>query len=187
MLGVPRSVAAVIWMVVAHIQFVGIAAYSADWNHYTWWYQATYTVYALLSILNFDRYYFFFFQCLAIQVIFAVLLMSFVNCVVFETAYHDAGPAKYIGGDFGLHYLPNLVALALVDTTTLCTDSVQVTKQVWCALGLFLTWAYFHNPWDVYGCSLSPWFVIILPWMLTVFLNMSILYVLNVLEAKKDS
>lgn len=62
MLGVPRNVAAAIWMGVVVTGFVGIAAYSADWDHFTWWFQATFTVVGLVAIVGLDAYIFFFFQ-----------------------------------------------------------------------------------------------------------------------------
>ena len=62
MLGVPRNVVAAIWMGVVVMGFVGIAAYSADWDHFTWWFQATFTVVGLLAIVGLDAYIFFFFQ-----------------------------------------------------------------------------------------------------------------------------
>lgn len=135
--------------------FVGIAAYSADWDHFTWWFQATFTVVGLLAIVGLDAYIFFFFQvhsprvlraaflrivltsqqCLAIQVVSSVILMSVVDCGVFEDAYTALETEEYAGGDFALHYLPNIIALALVDPSTLVTDPESIKIQAWAALG----------------------------------------------------
>ena len=63
-----RNVAAVIWTVFLHLGFVEIAAYSADWNHYTAWYQASFTTFAFFAIFQLDVYYGFFYLCLSVQV-----------------------------------------------------------------------------------------------------------------------
>jgi len=80
-----ERVAAALWAVLAHTGTISIASYSADWNHYTWWSQATFTTYALMAILGLDSYYFWFFESLQIQVITAVALMSYTNCDVSQS------------------------------------------------------------------------------------------------------
>ena len=61
--------------------------------------------------------------------------MSVVDCGVFEDAYTALETEEYAGGDFALHYLPNIIALALVDPSTLVTDPESIKIQAWAALG----------------------------------------------------
>lgn len=178
MLGIPRTTAAIVWTVVNIVTTVGIAAYSADWDHFTWWYQATFCTVALLAIVGLDAYLFFFFQGLSLQVISAVILMSIVDCTVFEEAYKKLYSPQYLSGDFAMHYAPSLIALALVDTKTLCVDPVQVRAQIWCSLAVFLNWAFFHNPWEVYGCNLPEYIVVAVPWALTAVFDITVSYLL---------
>lgn len=74
----------------------------ADFEHFTWWSLASFAVYSQLAVAGYDAPFFWLFQCLQLQVVFAVLLMAFVDCDVFETAFDENGALVYIVGNFGV-------------------------------------------------------------------------------------
>jgi hypothetical protein len=74
----------------------------ADFQHFTWWSLASFAVYSQLAVAGYDVPFFWLFQCLQLQVVFAVLLMAFVDCDVFETAFDNNGALVYIVGNFAV-------------------------------------------------------------------------------------
>ena len=50
------------WTTIANVGVIGMAAYGADFDHYTWWSQATFTTFAILGVIGLETQYFFFFQ-----------------------------------------------------------------------------------------------------------------------------
>lgn len=185
MLGISDETVSAFWMAMVHVGVVAIAAYSADWDHFTWWFQATFTVYAILGVVGVEVYYFFFFQSLQLQIISAVLLMSLANCEVFEEAYSNLKPETYLGGDFSMHYLPGVLSLALCRDSKIILSDRTVTTQIWLAPGLFLTWQFFHAPWEVYGCNLPQSIVVFLPLVLTVIFNLAVLRLLSAIRTRR--
>ena len=160
-----------VWGLLAILSTTGIAGYSANWDHFTWWYQATFDAIAIAGSLGFAEQYFFFFQTLSCLIITSVYLMSIYECTVFRDTYHDVGAEVYIPGDFQMHYAPGLIDLFLTDFSRITYDLGSIVLQIWCAFGLFLVWNFFHDPWDVYGCDLPESLIVFLPYCLACLLT----------------
>lgn len=92
---------------------------------------------------------------------------------------HAVSPPQYIFGDFFLHWLPSLVVLALARYDALRYDTDHVIAQIWSGYALLLTWSYFNNPWDVYGCGLPDNMVIVVPFILAVVMTVVVLFILR--------
>jgi hypothetical protein len=155
---IPDHVVASLWLVVFVVTVTAIATYSADWDHYTWWYQATFAADAFLGIFGLDVYLVFFFQNTTLIIIASVGLMAWKDCGVFEDTYDSVGAGMYIPGDFGLHYLPGIITLyfALVRAKHVVLDEDQISIQIWTSFSLFLAWATFHGR----SCVISVLFLV---------------------------
>lgn len=174
-----------IWIAFASLETTAIAAYSADWDHYTWWYHALFTGVALASACGFDGHLLFLFQSVQILVMSSVLVMGLHGCVVFRDTYAHVGAGVYVPGDFSMHWLPGLVQLALIRYDKVCTDRDTVVIQIWSGYGFFLVWNYLHDPWEVYGCTLPETLVVFLPFVLTSALTLAALVALDWFEYKR--
>jgi hypothetical protein len=129
--------------VVAECILVAITTYPANWVHFTWWYQGIGFMYSVVGgVLGFESSTFWFLVCSAVLVIGSVLVMSFADCTVFEEAYDTAGPAVYIAGDYTLHWVLPVIALALRRTT-----GVKLLPRS-AAVALLLLYV-----WQRYGCA----------------------------------
>jgi len=134
-----------LWAILFNVEMIAIASFSADFNHYTWWSQATFAVYALLGVCGIETYYFFFFQSLQLSVESSVVLMSYADCDTFEDTYKSLYAFEFVGGDFLMHWFPSLAALALARWDKICYDVDQVTATIWAGNAMLLTWSYFHS------------------------------------------
>jgi hypothetical protein len=145
------------WTLIAHVVLLAIVVYPANWVHFTWRYQLAFATYAVLGVFELEHHYFWVIVSMSAVVMMTVLLMSYSDCGVFETAYATVPTGAYIGGDFALHWLPSLLAVALVPIARIPTDPAIVINSVCATTVILFEWLYFHNPWAVYGCSLPDW------------------------------
>jgi len=85
---------------------------------------------------------------LAVQawVIAGVWGMSAMGCAMLVTTRDEMGTAAYAVGNFAVHYLPFISALARVDATDCAGPGALL---LWVA---YLT--FVHDPAEVYGCDL---------------------------------
>lgn len=144
----------VAWRLLTTLIVSAIAAAGADFQHFTWWSIAWWALYGMLEEVDLGPTMFWLFMSLQILVITGVVIMGATDCDVFEEAFESLGATGYIVGNFAMHYLPSLTALALADERHLFCGGDSATKQIWAAFGLFLIWHHLKDPWDVYGCSL---------------------------------
>lgn len=131
---------------------VGSAA--ADFEHFTWWSIAGLAIYGTLEELNLGIRYFWFYITISTVVIAGVNIMGVDDCDVFETAYRHLGPTKYILGNFTMHYLNQLIVVALSSNRHIFCGEDSAWIQIWCAVGVFIIWHHIRDPWIIYGCSL---------------------------------
>ena len=142
------------WHLSTLLTFGGIASMGADFEHFTWWSIASFSLYGSLYAIDYQRHFFWTFMTVQILVISGVIIMGATSCDVFEQAFEDNGSLVYIFGNFLMHYLPSVVAYALADKSYIVCGFQTSLRQIWAAYGFFLVWNILHDPWRVYGCNL---------------------------------
>lgn len=73
---------------------------------------------------------------------------------MFFDAYQSVGMAKYVGGNYGMHYFPALWATFWLDEID--NSPVRAAAAMWTAYGVYSDWGFFHDPYQVYGCTKLP-------------------------------
>jgi hypothetical protein len=161
------EIVTLLWTATSYIVIVSLTTYVADYNHYTWVNIGAWGAYSLASVLGLGPLLFFFFMSMQSQVILGVILLSLSNCYVFTHTYETVGPLIYIIGNFFMHFLAPLEATMLVDRSKLVTDPTYISTSIWLGYGVLAAWDYWHDPWNVYGCTgLSTQFSTLAPFVL---------------------
>ena len=94
-----------------------------------------------------------------------VLVMSSIDCDVFHKAYEN-GWWLYTIGNFMMHFFPSLLILILA--YQLDTDPTRTFLSFVIGYAIYSDWEYFHNPIDVYECSVPHEIRLILPVLLPI-------------------
>jgi hypothetical protein len=159
------------------ILITAVISIAEDYNHFTWWSLATFDGICILGVFDLDIYFFYYFETIQILVIISVILMAYLRCTVFTTAWETHSSLEFILGDLNMHYIPSIVVLAMQDFKKLhkSFNVDVVVVQLWLAYGTYMTWLFFHNPFSVYGCSniqksiaiTAPFFMILLSTLAT--------------------
>ena len=129
---------------------------SGDLTHFTWFSILLFDLYCVLAILGLARVNFYWFVTVQTIVILGVILMSIQGCHLLRNTLSDVGGVVYFIGNFSMHYVPFLVALALSDATLLEKSmTTNDVADILLGLGIFTLYLGLYKASDVYGCTIG--------------------------------
>ena len=152
--------------------FTVVFLFQSDLTHFTWFSLLLFSIYCWFIALGIDDDHFYWFETVQIIVISGVLVMSATECDLLSDSKDAVGPAVYFFGNFVMHYLPFLVALACA--TFSLTDKERKNKDVsdiWLGFGIFVIYIGLFSPKDVYGCSIADSVTLLVSLVVTMVLT----------------
>lgn len=141
----------------AHLVFVGVAVGGANFEHMTWLSILFFGVVCMTYAIGYFKWFFWAYMTFQITVILGVLVMSLSDCLVFEDAYNDNGPTRYIAGNTGMHYLESVVVYALADRPTIQCGFDTAFVQIMLAFSISMVRLALHSAFTTSQCQfLTP-------------------------------
>lgn len=168
-----------VWTACVYISLCSIASGGADFHHFTWISIGMFTAISMLAIAGYDTPYFWVFIATQIRVVFAVNLMAFDDCEVFEDSFHKYGPLIYGIGTFMMHNALSLIVFAMATRIHILCGLYKALSQIWIASAIYFVWYWFQDPWETYGCTLPSVIGIAGDAALTIALSFSIIALHN--------
>lgn len=138
------------WLITTVISAAIIAVF-ADYTHFTWWAATQFYVFSLLKACNSAENFVVVYLTQGGVVIVSIVAMSLLDCGLLDTAAEDYG-LLYIPLNFGVHYLPLLIALLFKG----CPPNVL--HQMAVGFAILAVYLCFINPAHIYNCKFSASF-----------------------------
>jgi len=138
------------------VSFLFVFAMRSDLTHFTWWSILFFLCYAFWGIRSKESTLLWFIITIESIVIGGVMLMSTTECTLFKNTETDIGRTRYFFGNFSIHYLPLLIAIAFTKGSLLWNRRLSPDlSDIWTAFGVVCIYFTMYDPADVYGCTLS--------------------------------
>lgn len=96
--------------------------------------------------------------------------MSFYECDLLKDTLNDVGGFTYLIGNFIMHYIPFIVAIAFKKNPTNIYMNRYAFSSVLSGYGIFNLYNSFYSATHVYGCSFDDKYVVAGSAALTVLL-----------------
>lgn len=139
-----------IWVFGSFLTLIIIAIFG-DYTHFTWWAATEFYIYTLMKIYDYGDHFVLVYLVQAFIVIVTIVGMSFLDCGLLTTAADEYG-LLYIPLNFGVHYLPALIALLSYESPK------NPSYQISVALSILAAYVSFINPAHIYNCNFSDSF-----------------------------
>lgn len=123
-----------------------------DYTHFTWWAFTLWAAWLSLTVVGYGHTVYITLLSIQFLVILTVIAMSFMHCGMLIQTNDDLGYIKYIIGNFGIHYAPNLIVVFHHHTTSDVYKDLK-TKLLF---AVFLATSYVCTEYtDTYKCDVS--------------------------------
>jgi len=138
------------------VAFAIVFIMRSNLTHFTWWSILFFMFYAFWGISSNESKLLWFFITIESIVIGGVMLMSMAECTLFKNTETDIGGTIYFFGNFAIHYLPLLIAVAFTRGSLLWNrDLYPDLSDIWTAFGVVCIYFTMYDPADVYGCTIT--------------------------------